>query len=89
MSQPRGFKAIVGAFTWTCWHVDNFASLIYETFDPGMERPIISSRMAKISLRYIISCTVRWQGTWKLVHGCGESCRPEPKASWRHDSPQP
>ena len=39
MSQPRGFKAIVGAFTWTCWHVDNFASLIYETFDPGMERP--------------------------------------------------
>ena len=19
--------------------------------------------------------TVRWQGTWKLVHGCGESCR--------------
>ena len=27
-----------------------------------------------------ISCTVRWQGTWKLVHGCGESCRPEPKA---------
>ena len=22
-----------------------------------------------------ISCTVRWQGTWKLVHGCGESCR--------------
>ena len=38
---------------------------------------------------YIISCTVRWQGTWKLVHGCGESCRPEPKARWRHDSPQP
>ena len=29
---------------------------------------------------YIISCTVRGQGTWKLVHGCGESCRPEPKA---------
>ena len=28
---------------------------------------------------YIISCTVRGQGTWKLVHGCGESCRPEPK----------
>ena len=19
------------------------------------------------------------EGTWKLVHGCGESCRPEPK----------
>ena len=36
-----------------------------------------------------ISCRVRWQGTWKLVHGCGESCRPEPKARWRHDSPKP
>ena len=23
---------------------------------------------------YSISCTVRWQGTWKLVHGCGKSC---------------
>ena len=37
----------------------------------------------------IISCTVRWQGTWKLVHGCGESCRPEPKTRWRHDLTQP
>ena len=31
--------------------------------------------------RDFIRCTVRWQGTWKLVHGCGESCRPEPKAA--------
>ena len=37
------------------------------------------------SSTYSISCTVRWQGTWKLVHGCGESCRPEPKArgTWK------
>ena len=24
-------------------------------------------------------------GSWKLVHGCGELCRPEPKASARGD----
>ena len=23
----------------------------------------------------VTSPSVRWQGTWKLVHGCGESCR--------------
>ena len=34
-----------------------------------------------------ISCTVRWQGTWKLVHGCGESCCPEPTAVANHVAP--
>ena len=33
--------------------------------------------------------TVRWQGTWKLVHGCGESCRNLTFGSGRHDLPQP
>ena len=34
-----------------------------------------------VTYNYCISCMIRWQGAWKLVQGCGESCCPEPKVT--------